>query len=611
MFIRINHKTSTLNNQLNMSFKNKILLWFVLLLVIALLAPFWYFKHNLQQEILNEASQDARRHLQHIHWVLHREQGLNTALQLQNFVSELAQGLDLRITLINEQGLVLADSMLDFAQVPEMDDHSLRPEVEQAMSGLEGLSVRYSNTMQTDFIYVAQEISELGIMNSSGVLRVALPYSHVQSRLQGFTAQQGYVLLCSLAFAFLLSWFLARQLSRTILNLSRAAAEMGQVNLQKRIDFYPAREFRPLVDSLNHMAQSIESHIQTISSQKQELEAILNGLQEGVMVLDDQCRIVSGNQAVQNIFQFHSSLLGKTPIEVVRSLELQETCESAARTPQEQVRQLFLSLPGRKYFQVHIIPVHSKLAQPGRVVVVFHDISELKRLEQLRKDFVANVSHELRTPLTSIQGYAETLEYAAGLDQETLRSFAEIIHKNSRHMSRMVQDLLQLARLESQEDQLQLQKIDLKSALYSAWETCSVLARDKEIRLEEDFPEFQVMVWAEPDQLHRVLLNLLQNAIQYSPAKESIQVGIQQEKDGWVFAVRDKGPGVVAADQDRIFERFYRVREQENQVPQGSGLGLSISKHIINKMQGRIWMQSPAPNSDQGSVFYFSLPRAD
>ncbi len=588
-----------------------MLIWFVLVLLLVLLLPFWFFKQNLQQAILDEARQDAIRHLEHVSWVLQREQGLDSALAVQGFIKALARELDLRITLINAQGLVQADSMLEFEQVPDMDDHAQRPEVRQALENEQGLSVRYSQTMQTDFIYVAKGISEVGLLTSPGVLRVALPYSQVENRLQNIAGQQLYVLLGSLAIAVLLSWLLARQLSRTILGLSRAASEMGQGNLQKRIDYSPAREFRPLVDSLNSMAQSIEAHIQTISSQKQELEAILNGLQEGVLVLDAKCRVLYGNRAIQRIFAFKSDLSGKTPIEIVRSSNLQEACSAALRAKDYQLQELFLSLPGQKYFQVHIIPVYEKQQQQIRVIVVFHDISEIKRLEQLRKDFVANVSHELRTPLTSIQGYAETLEAAGGLSPENISSFAKIINKNARQMNQMVQDLLQLARLESQEQLLTVQKVDLQQAVHSAWETCSMLANKKQITLDNKCPDSQFLVWAEPEQLQRVILNLLQNAITYSPQGESIQISVLSEEKFWVLAIQDNGPGVATADQARIFERFYRVREQDITSPQGSGLGLSICKHIINKLQGKIWMQSPVPDAAKGSVFYVALPRAD
>jgi two-component system phosphate regulon sensor histidine kinase PhoR len=376
--------------------------------------------------------------------------------------------------------------------------------------------------------------------------------------------------------------------------------------------FYPGQEFVPLAESINEMGKRIESHIQTITEQKEQLEAILNGMSEGVMVLDSRGRIQTVNHALTEILPGAREFVGRRPLEVILSADLQKACDEILSGTAVEARRRNLEItpgPGR-VFGVNIVRFQH---QPGEVgaIVVFHDISDLKRLEKVRQDFVANVSHELRTPLTSIRGYAETLLAQPAADSGPGASFLQVILKNAMHMSKMVDDLLQLARLDSRRQPESYGPVDAAEALSAAWKVCSPQGNAKNVRLANLLPEDGVRVKANFDELGQVFRNLLENAVRYSPAGSSITVSVRRDNDTATFLVTDEGPGVPLYAQQRIFERFYRVEKDRSDASGSTGLGLAICRHIILNHRGSIWVESPPEGKSRGSAFLFTLPLAE
>jgi two-component system phosphate regulon sensor histidine kinase PhoR len=258
-------------------------------------------------------------------------------------------------------------------------------------------------------------------------------------------------------------------------------------------------------------------------------------------------------------------------------------------------------------FEVNIVQLGCQEEGIG-AIVVFHDISELKRLEKVRRDFVANVSHELRTPLTSIKGYAETILTEGSEDSESAREFLEIILKHSNHMSNMVDDLLQLARLEAREQSIEFKSVNAVDALNSAWLDCSSLAGERSINLENLLPEEGVLVRADSEQLEQVFRNLLENAVKYGPLGGTVTIACDFDPVMATFQVTDQGPGIPIQDQPRIFERFYQVEKDRANHNDSTGLGLAICRHIIQNHGGRIWVESPPQGETRGSAFFFTLP---
>lgn len=594
-----------------MSFKSRVFLSFSLLFLIALLLPFLHFKEVLHETVTKEARSRVKKNLQHIQWLLQEDKGFKDPRDLQAYLMSLSKNLNIRISYIANNGKVIADSGVVWKNISKMDLHSERPEIRKARSQNVGISIRYSNTLQIPFIYAATRIQNSAGLLPSGYLRVAMPYSQVQTKLDQATRQHSIVIVLSLIVLGVLSWIVARQLSKQVYKISQAAESISEGNFAKRIDFSSDREFLPIVKSINKIAKNMQSHLYTISEQKDELETILNGMRDGVLLLDSRCKVRAYNRAIEEIFNVTGTLKGREPIEFVRSPELQSTCKKLLFENESVSQSLSIQLAEKRFFDVTIIPTVIKKSRDIEIILVFHDITDFKMLENIRKDFIANVSHELRTPLTSIKGYTETLREPEQLDLNTIRSFTQVIHKNVDQMIHLLNDLLQLARLESMDSQENLVPVNVNNVLQEVRKICQPFLEEKKVTIENKLSQ-EVVVISDYEQLVRVFVNLIENAIKYSPYEDKIIIDGQEEDSNWIISIQDNGPGIPLEDRARIFERFYRVEKNRSKMysARGSGLGLSICKHILENQDGRIWVESPTSESLQGSIFRFTLPKA-
>ncbi len=360
------------------------------------------------------------------------------------------------------------------------------------------------------------------------------------------------------------------------------------------------------------MAENTGRRFLTLTAQRQELEAVFNAMRDGVMVLDARGRTRTVNRALLELLDPHTKALGRRPLEVILSLGLQEACDRVLTSKDPfQVFPHFLPIvigEGRT-FEVNIVRLPAEGEEAG-AVVVFHDMSRLKQIEKVRQDFVANVSHELRTPLTSIKGYTETLLADPQPKAEVLSSFLEVILKNTNHMVKMVDDLLQLARIEVRQGAFQPAPVNPTEALMAAWKACLPGAQARQVNLVNLVAEEGTDVSADFDQLVRVFRNLIENAIRYSPEGGTITVEGHAEGNTVTLSVQDEGPGIPKQHQQRIFERFYRIEKNRSSDLGGTGLGLAICRHIMLNHGGLIWVQSPGPGRTNGATFYFTMVRA-
>ncbi|NTU48570.1 MAG: cell wall metabolism sensor histidine kinase WalK, partial [Syntrophobacteraceae bacterium] len=488
-------------------------------------------------------------------------------------------------------------------------NHSDRPEIMASMTQEMALLVRFSRTTQKVLIYAARRVPGENSI-PAGVLRLAAPFSRVKEPLERLKHSFILFLALVLSASTLLSTIILRRLNRPIKAMIETAEAISVRDYARRIHSTPGHEFHPLTQSINKMAQSIENHVRTISEQKQQLEAIFDAMQEGVMVLDSSGKIRSTNRSFSELTSGVPQVIGRRPLEVIVNLELQRLCDEVVASGEKGMEhRLFQSqivLDGERTYDVSAVRLPHPQGGMGAVVVL-HDITELKRLERVRRDFVANVSHELRTPLTSIKGYTETLLSEVQPGSETMSSFLQVILKNTNHMVKMVEDLLQLARLEKSDQSFKPVSIDARQALLAAWKACGHLAEAKSVRFENDLPEQGIQVSADSDQLVQVFRNLLENAIRHSPPGTALNISCRGDRDKTVFAVRDEGPGIPRQDQQRIFERFYRVEKHRGEHWGGTGLGLAICRNIIRNHGGTIWVQSPSPGETKGTTFFFTL----
>ncbi|MFP4630109.1 MAG: ATP-binding protein [Desulfohalobiaceae bacterium] len=593
-----------------MSFRLRIFWWFALLIVLALAVLYLVFSSVLKQEITSQTRDSAMRYLRHINWLLQQEIEVQDQNELQRLLREIGQGLNLRVTYIDDQGWVLADSGLLKHALAGVDNHAKRPEIQQAMQEGTGQRQRYSDTLQTPFLYVAMRIPGMQ-QESPAVLRVAMPTAQIESTLHQLQRQFALLVLGLLVLCAGLSWLISRRMGHEIRSLGQQAEAIGYGDLQQRMESVPGKDFQPLVQSINRMAKRVQSALQEVSERRDELETLLNGLQDAVFVLDFQGKAVMYNQALQDLAGKSAAIRNREPIEFLRSPDLQEACTQALQQPGKGTRRLFLQLQQRMLVDASIIPVRLQDKDERRVIVVLHDVTELKKMEQVRRDFVANVSHELRTPLTALKGYAESLIALSEEEQQQKQAFLQVILKNADQMNRLLDNLLQLAGLEAGSIDMSSVPVDVGAVLEKAWEDCFPLAEEKDICLESNIVPGEVWVLAQEEHLRQVWVNLVHNALKYSPAGSCIQAWAQEQDREWLLALQDQGPGIPAAHQERIFERFYRGEPEDSgrERQPGSGLGLAICRHILASHKGRIWVQSPARDTLQGTVFFFSLPR--
>lgn len=337
-----------------------------------------------------------------------------------------------------------------------------------------------------------------------------------------------------------------------------------------------------------------------------KLSAILSSMVEGVLVVDKKGAIILMNPSLKKDFLVEMDPVGKKPLEVIRNVALQDLVENVLSSSQPRVvsQEIILVVPQERFFMVNSVPILRDSEMEG-AVLVFHDISELKRLERIRQDFVANVSHELRTPLSSIKGYAETLLEGALEDKNNARDFVGIIHRDSERLSKLIDDILDLSKIESGKMRMSFGPVDLGEV---ARRTLSILenqAKAKNISIQLNMPEGLPFVRADETRLIQVLMNLTDNAIKYTPEGGRVAIVVSAEGGFVRVDVTDTGIGIPEKDLPRIFERFYRVDKARSREMGGTGLGLSIVKHIVSAHDGQVWVAS---NPGQGSTFSFTTP---
>lgn len=595
-----------------LSFRTTLATTFGILLLLALLFPSWFYYRNISRAVSEEAEKNALRELHLAHWLFTQERGFEDAEQFQGWITALAKQLDVRITYVAQDGRVLADSSFAFSDLGDMENFSSRPEIIQAHTEGAAILVRYNRILQKEFIYAAKKVEGVGWI-PPGYLRLALQFSSIDSVLTRLKETFFLLVVSIFAIAGFLCFRLVRRLRSPLHVLVNAVQAIGSRNYTRKIRFDPSQELYPLAQSINQMAEDIDKQIYGISAEKQRLEAVFDGMQEGVMVLDSNGMIQSINRALAEMVGYPANPVGKRPMEIIVSLDLQAACDrilsSRGSSPATPDR-LEIEVGEGRIHNVTMVRAENVRRGMG-AILVFHDISELKRLERVRQDFVANVSHELRTPLTSIKGYAEALLTTEEPDPETLSSFLTIIQKNTNHMVKMVDNLLNLAHLETGRMPIKMTTVNPIEALMAAWRACASLAEAKSLSLSSGLPEGGILVSADFDQIVQVFRNLLENSIRHSPHGASIGIGSLIEGDMVRFSIKDEGPGIPKHYQERVFERFFRIERHRSDESGATGLGLAICRHIVQNHGGRIWVQSPNPGELSGSTFHFTLHKAD
>ncbi|MHC1726052.1 MAG: ATP-binding protein [Syntrophobacteraceae bacterium] len=569
--------------------------------------PFWFYHKGFNREIITASRQQATQQLDHISWLI-EDKSFQSVEELHQWLSVVGRQLNSRLTYIGTDGRALADSHFTMDEVNKFESLAHRPEFAQAMSGETGSAIRISKVSEQEYIFAAKKIN-LKQPLSPGVIRIALPFSPVKSQLD--RAANGFVFLLTIIFiaTFLISWALVRRLRIPVSEMTSAVTAIGAGDYSRRIPGQD-RELYPLALAINRMADTLGRRLQKISDRQQHLDAVFDGMQEGVMVLSPKGKIIEVNRAFRELVSPGTTCIGKNPLEVVRNLELQDASDRILSRANLEQSTAAIEVPlGRdRVFSVDIVRAEGQTKDMG-AIVVFHEISKIKRLEKIRQDFVSNVSRELNAPLVSIKAHVEKILAGTSIAEKTRDSLRAVLKETSDLLS-IVEDLLQLAALDSSPVQHALLSANPAQALDMAWDQCRAAAVARNVELEVDLPPLGIDVATNLDQLARVFRNLLGNGIKYSPEGGRLSVGHCFEGEMVIFSVQDEGPGIPPRQQDRIFERFYRTGKQVAGVHASSGLGLAICKHIVQNHRGTIWVQSPNTGRKNGATFLFSMPRA-
>ncbi|MBC8014584.1 MAG: PAS domain S-box protein, partial [Sporomusaceae bacterium] len=550
----------------------------LILLTMPLLSSYllWFFyQHNL--EILTDSLRTHARVTEH--FLVDYMKGPREKSGIDSIIKELATKIDLRVTVIDRNGTVLADS---WEHPSLMENHLERPEVASALTGKEGTSIRYSTTINQNLLYVTIPIRQGDEV--LGTVRIASTLAAVDA---GFNSIKSTLLAAFFLTSLLvigISIWLAKKHTAPLKEITIAAREIGNGKLERRLHIRTGDELEVLAHTLNKLASNLEDTINESIAETQKLSLILKHMDNAVILLDRYGRVTTANKAAKDIFGITQSMLHQHNMQVIGNSQLDRSIHQTVTKGKSMMIHLKTNLFGTKrVFQVFLAPITATENDITGVLSVFHDITTLQDLHERQADFVANASHELATPLTAIKGFAETLLDGAIEDPALSIKFVTIIHAEAERMQRLINELLQLAKLNSQEyrQQIKLEPIDLTPLLHEVRKYLSPHAREKDITINIDTVAEPVTIIANYDWLKQVLINLLDNSIKYTLPSGLIILKCYQRNKEAILVVEDSGIGIPAADLPLIFDRFYRVDKARARSAGGTGLGLSIVKFIV------------------------------
>jgi two-component system phosphate regulon sensor histidine kinase PhoR len=502
-----------------------------------------------------------------------------------------------RVTFIDRQGVVRGDSELSGEALDRVENHGSRPEVRAALDGRTTDEIRFSATLRRRLLYAATPAGNM-------VARISLPLAEVDqavARLRAILVVGGLVALLA---ALLMSSAAVVLVSRALRRVTAIARRMsaGDLDVRSRLD--TRDEVGDLGRALDHLAENLSRSLRELRDDRDLLGRILEAMREGVLVLDSERRILLFNGSLREMLLLDTADLGRPAIEVVRNAELQILVDAAIAGQEPVTGEIEVAGLRPRRLLVHATRL---VGEPRCVLVVLFDVTEVRRLETVRKDFVANVSHELRTPIAAVMSAAETLRTAAQTDPAAAGSFVAMIERNARRLGDLVQDLLELSRIESKEFRLTTDTFDLAGVVARAMGFHEERATEKRMRMSAMLPSTLPAVRGDATALERVLSNLIDNAIKYCPEGAAVAVTAEDLGGKLRVTVSDDGPGIEARHLPRLFERFYRCDAGRSRAMGGTGLGLSIVKHLVEAMGGTVEVES---SPGQGARFSFTVPCA-
>ena len=516
----------------------------------------------------------------------------------------LGQLVAARVTFIAADGTLRGDSELSATELSQVENHANRPEIRQALTEGLGLSRRYSGTVRTEMLYVAVPVKNEALPELS-LVRLALPLTDVREQLAIVRQLAGVALGVGLIGALVLAWVTSAVLTRRTHAIALAAQRYAAGDLTRSINDTSKDEIGTIARVLDQSVRDVSRRAIELISDRARMEAILGGMIEGVLVVNEQGRLQLVNDAARRMLRLAESPEGRHYLEIVRHPDIAAQLGQALSGQPLQGRELTLPVAPGATFIARSAPIAA--AETRGAVLVLHDITDLRRADQIRRDFVANVSHELRTPLTAVRGYVEALLDGVA-DPAQNRTFLETIARHTNRMERLVRDLLRLARLDAGQETLERVPCQVEALFHAVELELGDAIENRQQVVKHDIASDAAVVSGDPAKLHDALRNLLENAINYSPESSVIVLGARRRESRTLITVTDEGPGIPESDLPRVFERFYRVdkaRARDRKDPGGTGLGLAIVKHLVELHGGRV---AATNRPTGGAVLTIDLP---
>ncbi len=587
--------------------RRKRLLWqlfpsYLFIILLSLTAITWYFAQALHDFHHTQSARDLEARARLIQDSIQKPLQKGNYVEVDSICKRLGKETATRITVIDPNGNVLGESNENPEQ---MENHANRPEIRMALKGDVGISTRYSTTIHQEMKYVAIPMRQNHQI--TGVIRTSYPLAKIEQTIGNFFFQIGLAGLIIALISAAVSLINSRRITRPLENMKAGAELYAHGNLDHRLELSNTREISALAEAMNQMAIQLDERIRFIQQQRNEHEAILSSMVEGVVAVDQRENIISINQAAAQMFEFLPfNVHGQNIQEVVKNDELYQIVSDSLKSDKPIEGEIVLRDHTERYIQTNGSALLDAEGKSVGAVIVFNDTTHLRRLEKLRSDFVANVSHELKTPVTSIKGFVETLLDGAMNNPDDSVRFLNIVAKQTDRLQSIIEDLLSLSHIEQESGnaKVALKEEPIQNVLQMAIDDCRENSATKQIQIHLSCPDIIIAEINAP-LLEQAIVNLIDNAIKYSEPGKNIHVQACKTDSEIRIEVQDEGCGIAEEHLDRIFERFYRVDKARSREMGGTGLGLSIVKHIAKTHHGIVSVES---TPQIGSTFTIHLP---
>ncbi|CAM2859484.1 two-component system histidine kinase PnpS [Salinicoccus roseus] len=524
--------------------------------------------------------------------------------QLQELIQNFEQPIQMRFTVVDTEGVVLADSENDPA---EMNNHFNRPEIQDVLEQDEafGESIRYSTTQDFNMMYVALPLVSEG--ETVGAVRTSLSLGVIDDAMNRLWFSLSIALGLMFLIAAIASTMLARSITRPIDSIMNVTSRLRKNDYSSRVNTEAKGEIGDLSQSINALAASLQRQMKEIEENEQQLTSIISNMVSGVMLVNQDGKVELLNSAMERFLSQHKgNLIGQPYEKVGERFALSPHIHAVFETNEKVHEEVHSYYPQERIMDAHLAPYYGQGWQQRGVIVVLHDITEIRRLEKMRSDFVANVSHELKTPVTSVRGFSETLMSGEVTDEETTKQFLKIIHDESQRLDRLIRDLLNLSKIERQKMPLNLETLNMTALVHEVSVTLQGAIEEKQTRLVLPDPSKDVYLQGDEDRLRQIILNLVGNGINYTAEGGTVTVSLKENVEKVRLIIKDDGIGIPEESLPRIFERFYRVDRARSRHSGGTGLGLAIVKHLIESHHGEIEVES---REGEGTTFTVILPK--